>query len=58
MIKKMAWDTFKKTGNINTFLELKQIENLEEKIKEKKIINIEKDIKKDGQYKNEWNNTI
>lgn len=58
MIKKMAWDTFKKTGNINTFLELKQIENLEEEIKEKKIINIEKDIKKDGQYKNEWNNTI
>ena len=29
MIEKMAWNTFKKTGNINTFLELKQVENLE-----------------------------
>ena len=29
MIEKMAWNTFKKTGNINTFLELKEVENLE-----------------------------
>ena len=29
MIKKIAWDTFKNTGDINTFLELKQIENIE-----------------------------
>lgn len=29
MIEKMAWNTFKNTGNINTFLELKQVENLE-----------------------------
>lgn len=29
MIKKIAWNTFKNTGNINTFLELKQIENIE-----------------------------
>lgn len=29
MIKKIAWDTFKNTGDINAFLELKQIENLE-----------------------------
>ena len=28
MIEKMAWNTFKKTGNINTFLELKEVENL------------------------------
>lgn len=32
MIKKIAWDTFKNTGDINTFLELKQIENIEETI--------------------------
>ena len=25
MIKDLAWNTFKKTGNVNTFLELKQI---------------------------------
>ena len=29
MIEKMAWNTFKNTGNINTFLELKQVENIE-----------------------------
>ena len=29
MIKKIAWDTFKNTGDINSFLEYKQIENLE-----------------------------
>lgn len=29
MIKKIAWDTFKKTGDINTFLEFKQIEDFE-----------------------------
>ena len=29
MIKQIAWDTFKNTGDINSFLELKQIENIE-----------------------------
>ena len=29
MIEKMAWNTFKNTGDINTFLELKQVENIE-----------------------------
>ena len=33
MIKKMAWNTFKNTGNINTFLEFKQIEDLEKSMK-------------------------
>ena len=32
MIKKIAWETFKNTGNINTFMELKQIENIEKGI--------------------------
>lgn len=36
MIKKIAWDTFKKTGNINTFIELSQIKEIEKKIKEEK----------------------
>ena len=40
MIKEIAWDTFKNTGDINTFLELKQIENIENNIKE--IENIQK----------------
>ena len=34
MIKKIAWDTFKNTGDINTFLEYKQIENIEKGIQE------------------------
>ena len=29
MIKKIAWETFKNTGDINAFIELKQIENIE-----------------------------
>ena len=40
MIKKMAWNTFKNTGDINTFLELIEVENTE------------KDIIEDKQYGN------
>lgn len=32
MIKKIAWETFKNTGDINTFIELKQIEDIEKEI--------------------------
>lgn len=39
MIKKIAWEAFKNTGDINTYLELKQIENIEEKM-EKNDVNI------------------
>ena len=42
MIKKIAWETFKNTGDINTYLELKQIENIEEKI-EKNDLKTEKE---------------
>ena len=34
MIKKIAWDAFKNTGDINTFLEYKEIENLEKGMQE------------------------
>ena len=34
MIKKIAWDTFKNTGDINTFLEYTQIEDIEKGINE------------------------
>ncbi|MCL2383632.1 MAG: YqzL family protein [Oscillospiraceae bacterium] len=44
MIKQIAWNTFKNTGNINAFLELKSIEEIEENLEEKKHEN----------YKNEW----
>ena len=52
MIKKIAWDTFKNTGDINAFLELKQIENIESQLKK------EKDIIENGQYENKWNNIV
>ena len=49
MIKKMAWNTFKKTGDIDAFLEFKQIENIENNIKEIQNItnmNLKKEDKK------------
>ena len=52
MIKKIAWDTFKNTGDINAFLELKQIENIEKNIYK------EKDIEKNGESEDKWNNTF
>lgn len=39
MIKKIAWNAFKNTGDINAFLELKEIENIEKNIIENKYIN-------------------
>ncbi len=41
MIKQMAWNTFKNTGNINTYLELVEVENIEKNIEKNKQINIE-----------------
>ena len=47
MIKQIAWNTFKNTGNINTFLELMEVKNIEKNIVEGQ----------NGTNKNEWNNT-
>ena len=33
MIKQMAWNTFKNTGDINTYLELVEVENIEKNLK-------------------------
>ena len=62
MIKKIAWETFKNTGDVNTFLEFKQFQILEEELKNKENIsnNLEQ-IQKVEQYgdnKNEWNNNL
>lgn len=48
MIKKIAWETFKNTGDINTYLELKQIEELEKGIEQPKT----------NQFQNELENNI
>lgn len=33
MIKQLAWNTFKNTGSIDTFLELIEVENVEKNLK-------------------------
>lgn len=48
MIKQIAWNTFKNTGDINTFLELMEVQNIE-----KNMINGEE---KDGNIQDKWNN--
>ena len=58
MIKKIAWNTFKNTGDINTYLELKQFENIENNLNVENIDDIKRDIEKDGERKSKWNNTI
>ncbi len=41
MIKDLAWNVFKKTGNINTYIELSKIRGLEKDLKVKLDENIE-----------------
>ena len=41
MIKKIAWDTFKNTGDINSFLEFKQIEDIENNMQNNMKDNVE-----------------
>ena len=50
MIKQIAWNTFKNTGDINTFLELIQVENVEKNIVEAEMQN--------GNNKNQGNSNI
>ena len=53
MIKQIAWDAFKKTGDIETFLELKQFEDTENNIKD--ITQIEMTQKSNRINENEKN---
>ena len=46
MIKQIAWNTFKNTGNIDTFLEYTQFKNVENNIR----------IEENGNCKNKGNN--
>ena len=59
MIKKLAWNTFKNTGNINTFLELMEVENVEKSLLDNESnnhISNKKDLY--GNTKNEGNSTF
>lgn len=52
VIKQIAWNTFKNTGDINTFLELVEVENIEKNINR---INGEEN---NGNIQNKWDNNI
>lgn len=56
MIKQMAWNTFKNTGSIDSYLELVQLENIERNINQNKDAVIKVD--KYGNIQNEGNNNI
>ena len=62
MIKKIEWETFKNTGDVNTFLEFKQFQILEEELKNKENIsnNLEQiqKVEQYGENKNEWNHNF
>ena len=49
MIRKIAWNAFKNTGNLDTFLEFKQIQDTENQIHLQ-------EAKKNGNNKIEWDN--
>ena len=53
MIEQLAWNAFKNTGDINTFLELKQMENIELEQAENFKINVNGEI--NGINKDEGN---
>ena len=48
MIKQIAWNTFKNTGDINTFLELKQVTNIEQNLMQNIKAEIYEDCKNKG----------
>lgn len=45
MIKQMAWNTFKNTGSIDSYLELVEVENIEKNIKKNGINNEQTNIR-------------
>lgn len=48
MIENMAWNTFKQTGDINSYLEFKEVKNIEKNMK----------VILDEKCKSEWNNNF
>lgn len=63
MIKKIAWNTFKNTGDVNTYLELKQIQNIEKQMQMQGqndiITKIQQQMEEqNGNNQNEWYNNF
>lgn len=46
MIKQMAWNTFKNTGSIDSYLELVEVENIEKNMEKAQEENDKKDESK------------
>ena len=57
MIKQMAWNTFKNTGNIDTFMELIQLESVEKELNKDKL-NDNIQVNDYGELKDQGNNII
>lgn len=55
MIKQMAWNTFKKTGSIDSYLELVEIENAEKDLLKTEILSTETEQNEKNSSKNEQN---
>lgn len=55
MIKDLAWHFFKKTGDISTFLEFKNLDDNLKNITENNVVNKEKLGGLFGNYKNKRN---
>lgn len=55
-MKDLAWNVFKQTGDINTFLEFKKIENIEKNQLQNQLENVE-EIQY-GNYKNQRNHSF
>lgn len=63
MIRKMAWNIFKNTGDVNTYLEYKQIQNIENGINLNAIIDDKIQMnqqmeEQNGNSQNEWYNNF
>ena len=59
MIKNIAWNVFKNTGNIDTFLEFKQIKDMEiNNIANVDIASTMQKVELNGNNKNKWNNNF
>ena len=58
MIKQIAWNTFKKTGDINTFMEIVELENIEKNTDYTQNTNINNKVKSYGEFEDKGNNII
>lgn len=56
MIKQIAWNTFKSTGNINTLLELLEVDKTLEKIDKIDEMQMIRDVQKNGIMKFNYSN--